>query len=262
MKTRECLSDLIGWMENQNAEFDSFADNYDEMLADPLRRRFANSTEFFHRRKLEVLRCSLSAAGRSPSNLDWLDLGCGRGDLLRMGMAEFASASGCDVSPAALKCCTGMSVRQQKHAYTIPFDAQSFDLVTAACVYHHVPVSERLRLTQSVCKVLRPAGMFAIFEHNPWNPVTRAIVRRCPIDVNAILMRSSETAALLTESGFIRISLRYFLFLPEATGAKIASLENWLRWVPVGGQYAVVGELTAANNAAVQAMGESPLRST
>ena len=63
-------------------------------------------------------------------------------------------------------------------------------------------LSERLRLTQSVCKVLRPAGMFAIFEHNPWNPVTRAIVRRCPIDVNAILMRSSETAALLAEVGF------------------------------------------------------------
>jgi SAM-dependent methyltransferase len=232
-------------MENQNAEFDGFADSYDKMLADPLRTRFAHSSEFFHRRKLEVLISSLSTAGKSPSNLDWLDLGCGRGDLLRMGMAEFSSASGCDVSTASLKYCAGMSVRQQMQADRIPFDAQSFDLVTAACVYHHVAVSERLRLTQSVHKVLRPGGLFAVFEHNPWNPVTRAIVRRCPVDVNAILMRSSECVALLREAGFIRISLHYFLFLPEAAGRKMASLENWLRWLPLGGQYAVVGEIAA-----------------
>jgi SAM-dependent methyltransferase len=262
MKTRECFPDLMAWMENQDAEFDPFAGNYDEMLADPLRTRFASSSEFFHRRKLEVLRGRLSAAGRSPGNLDWLDVGCGRGDLLRMGMAEFASASGCDVSPQALKYCAGMSVRQQKQSDTIPFEAQSFDLVTAACVYHHVAVSERLRLAQSVHKVLRPGGLFAIFEHNPWNPVTRAIVRRCPMDVNAILMRSSESAALLAEAGFIRVSLRYFLFLPEASGAKMALVENWLHWVPLGGQYAVFGELAAANNAAVQATEESSLRST
>jgi SAM-dependent methyltransferase len=245
MKTRECLSDLTGWMENQNAEFDRFADSYDEILADPLRRWFAHSNEFFHRRKLEILRSSLSAAGKSPGKLDWLDLGCGRGDLLRMGRADFASASGCDVSPASLKYCAGMSVRQQKQADRIPFDAQSFDLVTAACVYHHVAVSERLRLTRSVHKVLRPGGLFAVFEHNPWNPVTRAIVRRCPMDVNATLMRSSECAALLTQAGFIRISLDYFLFLPEAAGRKMAGVENWLRWLPLGGQYAVLGEIAA-----------------
>lgn len=232
-------------MENRKAEFEAFADSYEEMCADPLRRRFASSTDFFHRRKLEVLRSALRAAGRSPGNLDWLDLGCGRGDLLRMGKTEFASASGCDVSPASLKYCAGMSVREQKQADRIPFDAQSFDLVTAACVYHHVAVSERLRLTQSVLKVLRPGGLLAIFEHNPWNPVTRAIVRRCPIDANATLLRSSESAALLAEAGFIRISSQYFLFLPEAVGAKIALVENWLRWIPLGGQYAVFGKIAA-----------------
>jgi SAM-dependent methyltransferase len=128
MKTRECLSDLTGWMENQNAEFDRFADSYDEILADPLRRWFAHSNEFFHRRKLEILRSSLSAAGKSPGKLDWLDLGCGRGDLLRMGRAEFASASGCDVSPASLKYCAGMSVRQQKQAQS------AIALFTSSCL--------------------------------------------------------------------------------------------------------------------------------
>ena len=123
-------------------------------------------------------------------------------------------------------------MREQKRADLIPFDPHSFDLVTAACVYHHVRASERLRLTQSVHNSLRPGGLFAIFEHNPWNPVTRAIVRRSPIDVNAILLYPSESVALLKEAGFVRISLQYFLLVPETAAAKMAWVERWLRRIP------------------------------
>jgi SAM-dependent methyltransferase len=230
-------------MGDSDAEFDLLADDYDQILSDPLRSRFARSSAFFHRRKLEILSSHLSAVGKSPSGLSWLDLGCGRGDLLRMGMTEFASACGCDVSAASLKYCQGITVREQKRADLIPFDPHSFDLVTAACVYHHVRVSERLRLTQSVHNSLRPGGLFAIFEHNPWNPVTRAIVRRSPIDVNAILLYPSESVALLKEAGFVRISLQYFLLVPETAAAKMAWVERWLRRIPFGGQYAVFGEM-------------------
>ncbi len=242
MKTRARFLELINVMKNQKAEFDGLADGYEQMLADPLRSRFANSTEFFHRRKLEVLRTHLAATGKLARDLRWLDLGCGRGDLLRMGRAEFESAYGCDVSPASLKYCEGITVREQKRADSIPFDAQSFDLVTAACVYHHVALSERLKLTRSALDILRPGGLFIMFEHNPWNPVTRAIVRRSPIDVNAILLRPSESVELLRVAGFLRVSIRYFLFLPEAAGAKMTRVENWLCRVPLGGQYAVFGE--------------------
>src|ERR1017187_2058339 len=121
------------------AEFDIYADCYEELIADPLRDRFAKSPEYFHWRKLEVLRSYLTASGKSPSALRWLDLGCGRGDLLRMAKAEYALACGCDVSPESLKHCEGVTVRVQQSADSIPFDAGSFDLVTAACVYHHGP---------------------------------------------------------------------------------------------------------------------------
>jgi SAM-dependent methyltransferase len=230
-------------MEHQDTEFDLLAHNYDLMLADPLRSRFARSGEFFHRRKLEILRSQLRATGKSPADLSWLDLGCGRGDLLRLGMTQFASAFGCDVSAASLKYCHGITVREQKRADLIPFDPHSFDLITAACVYHHVVAPERLRLAQSVRNSLRPGGLFAVFEHNPWNPMTQAIVRRSPIDVNATLLYPSESVALLKEAGFIRISLYYFLLVPEAAEAKLAWMERWLRRVPFGGQYVVFGEV-------------------
>lgn len=243
MSTRGCAPVLINEMENQDSEFDLLADNYEQMLADPLRSRFASSSEFFHRRKLEILRSHLTATGKSPSGLSWLDLGCGRGDLLRLGMTQFASACGCDVSAASLKYCQGITVREQKRADLIPFDPHSFDLITAACVYHHVVVSERLRLTQNVRSSLRPGGLFAIIEHNPWNPVTQAIVRRSPIDVNAILLYPSESVELLKAAGFGRISLQYFLFLPETAAARMPWAEGWLSRIPLGGQYVVFGEM-------------------
>jgi len=230
-------------MENQDTEFDLLADNYEQLLADPLRSRFAHSNDFFHQRRFAILLSHLRAAGKSPSGLSWLDLGCGRGDLLRIGMTEFASACGCDVSSASLKYCQGITVREQKRTDLIPFDFRSFDLVTAASVYHHVAASGRLRLTQSVYDSLRPGGLFAIFEHNPWNPVTQLIVRRSPIDVNAILLYPSESIALLKEAGFVRISLHYFLLLPEIAGSRMSFLESWLSRIPLGGQYVVFGEM-------------------
>jgi SAM-dependent methyltransferase len=242
MKTRARFLELSHVMKNQKAEFDGLADDYEQLLADPLRSRFASSSEFYHRRKLEVLRTHLAATGKLACNLRWLDLGCGRGDLLRMGRAEFESAYGCDVSRDSLKYCEGITVREQKTTDSIPFDSRSFDLVTAACVYHHVALSERLKLTRSALDTLRPGGLFVMFEHNPWNPVTRAIVRRSRIDVSAILLRPTESIELLREAGFLRVSLHYFLFLPEAAGAKMTGVEKWLCRVPLGGQYAVFGE--------------------
>ena len=224
-------------------EFDIHAERYEELLADPLRGRFAKSPKYFHWRKLELLRSYLFATGKSPGALRWLDLGCGRGNLLRLGKAEFALACGCDVSPESLKYCEGVTVRVQQSTDSIPMDAGSFDLVTAACVYHHIAVSERARLTESARAVLNPGGTFGIFEHNPRNPVTQAIVRRCPVDVNAVLLNPHESVELLKRAGFGSISVHYYLFVPEVLGRLMVGFEKWLRRIPFGGQYAVFGEV-------------------
>jgi SAM-dependent methyltransferase len=224
------------------AEFDVYADRYQELLADPIRDRFAKSADYFHWRKLEVLRSYLSAAGKSPAALRWLDLGCGRGDLLRMGKAGFALACGCDVSPESVKYCEGVTVRVQQSTASIPFEAESFDVVTAACVYHHIELPQRARLTESARAVLKPGGVFCIFEHNPRNPVTRTIVRRCPVDVNAVLLDPRESVAMLKNAGFSSISVRYYLFAPEFLGRRMGGFEKLLHRIPLGGQYAVFGE--------------------
>jgi SAM-dependent methyltransferase len=224
-----------------NAEFDSFADNYEELLSDPIRDRFAKSSEYFHRCKLNALLRYLKKEDKDPQSLTWLDLGCGRGDLLHLGSSKFRAAYGCDVSPASLKYCN-VPVRVQESPTSIPFAARSFDVVTAACVYHHVDSGERIALTESARSVLRTGGIFGIFEHNPYNLLTQIIVRRSPVDVNAVLLYPSETIALMKRAGFNKIAVFYYLFFPEiGKGIMVPFLESWLHWLPLGGQYAVFG---------------------
>ena len=59
--------------------------------------------EYFHWSKLEVLVAYLRGIGKQPETLKWLDLGCGRGDLIRLGKSTFGEAFGCDVSPESVK---------------------------------------------------------------------------------------------------------------------------------------------------------------
>jgi SAM-dependent methyltransferase len=98
-------------------------------------------------------------------------------------------------------------------------------------------------LTAEIRRLLRPGGVFAVIEHNPWNPVTRLIVSRTPVDEDAILLRASETRALLRGAGFSIDREMYFLYFPEKLYRAAAALENGLRRVPLGGQYAVFGRI-------------------
>jgi SAM-dependent methyltransferase len=135
----------------------------------------------------------------------------------------------------------GIETRVQDDPGAIPFEDGRFDLVTAVCVYHHVPVAARLSLTREVRRVIAPGGRFCIIEHNPFNPATRLIVSRTPVDSDAILLRASETCRLMTDAGFTVERPHYFLYLPERFYGAMGRLERALERVPAGGQYAVFG---------------------
>jgi hypothetical protein len=93
---------------------------------------------------------------------------------------------------------------------------------------------------------MKPSGTLCIIEHNPWNPATRLIVSRTPVDADAVLLNSFETRGLMTESGFNVGNLRYFLYLPKGLYNSIGGLEKALVHIPLGGQYAAFGTLPGA----------------
>ena len=53
------------------------------------------------------------------------------------------------------------------------------------------------------------------FEHNPLNPLTRFIVRRCPLDADAHLLGAGQARRLVCGAGFTSVAARYYLFLPQ-----------------------------------------------
>jgi SAM-dependent methyltransferase len=224
-----------------NPEFDQYAPTYSTLLRDPVRDRFACGSDFFHQRKWALIRDFL-ADRETPSNtLDWLDVGCGQGELLRLAGNEFATAVGCDPSKEMLETCSSALIVQQPSPTELPFPDESFDLVTAVCVYHHVRRKQRAELTWSIYRVLKPGGVFCMIEHNPWNLVTQLIVRRCPVDVDAELITASKASRLMRFAGLEIIGTTYFLYFPESIFNRFGWIERCLGKLPGGGQFASFG---------------------
>ena len=225
-----------------SAEFDRYARDYENLLRDPIRDRFAAGAEFFHLRKWLVIQDFLRRHSTRSKELCWLDVGCGKGELLHLGQAHFRTAMGCDPSAEMLRECGGLAVTHQPEPARLPFDDRSFDFITAVCVYHHLGQAERVALTDEARRVLRPGGLFAIFEHNPANPATRLVVGRAPVDSNAVLLRARESRRLMRGAGLAPLETLYYLYLPQRLFEFAGRLERYLTRIPLGGQYAVFGE--------------------
>jgi SAM-dependent methyltransferase len=233
MATRESVLTL--------PEFNRYAHRYEDYLDDPLRGRFARDPLHFHRRKWLLIQRLLKRAGMDPARSRWLDVGCGQGQLLGLAGKHFSRASGCDPSAGMLASCASFSVREQASSVTLPYEDNSMDFVTSVCVYHHVHGRDRTLLTREIRRVLAPGGLYCIVEHNPWNLVTRTIVERCAVDVDAELLAASNAGRLLEAAGFELLRTSYFLYLPEKLFGHFGAVESALESLPLGGQYALLG---------------------
>lgn len=226
--------------ESVTPEFDLYAHLYAHLLDDPLRRRFARDPLHFYRRKWSLIQKLLMRVGVDPAGQRWLDVGCGQGELLQLAGSSFGRASGCDPSASMLASCASFPVRVQPSPAALPYEDNSMDFVTAVCVYHHVHGGDRALLMTEIRRVLAPGGLYCIIEHNPWNPVTQAIVRRCPVDIDAEFLTARRARTLLKSAGFAVLRPSYFLYLPEALIGPLGAVESALEHVPMGGQYALL----------------------
>jgi ubiquinone/menaquinone biosynthesis C-methylase UbiE len=216
--------------------FDGVADRYERAVEESI--AFARvGHDFFVKQKADVLLEVARSIG-SPAGLRVLDVGCGTGTFDRYLVDEVAELHGVDVSQPMVALAARENARCSYRVYdgkTLPYDDRSLDVAFAVCVFHHVTRANRLRLAAEMARVLRTGGISAIFEHNPWNPLTRLAVNRCEFDKGVELMRLHESAQLLRDAGLVRLRSRFLIFLPRPT----PHLDRWLAHVPVGAQYAV-----------------------
>jgi SAM-dependent methyltransferase len=220
-------------------EFDQYADDYCVLLKDPIRDLFANTPGFFFEQKMKLLLNVLRSIGRDPSGMSWLDLGCGRGEMLRVGRKYFTEALGCDPSASMLNACADLAVHIQPNASGVPFDNDRFDFVSAVCVYHHLDLIKREELTREAARVLKTGGIFLVVEHNPYNPITRLIVSRTPVDVRAKLISARGIRKLMSDNQLRPFATHYFLYVPERFLPRYSWVESGLTRFPLGGQYTV-----------------------
>src|SRR6185312_5102772 len=84
-------------------EFDGLSDEYERLLRDPIRDRFMGAaSDFFHIRKRDLIREYFHRQGRDSGQLAFLDVGCGKGELLTLLKDDFVQSAGCDPSGGML----------------------------------------------------------------------------------------------------------------------------------------------------------------
>ena len=199
--------------------------------------------DYFVQLKADITRDLLGAA--QPR--DVLDFGCGIGLSTHALHRVFPSASvvGSDDSRESL------AIAEREPTSTrlrfvnsgpdgLPFADGSFDLAFTACVFHHILPAERRRWAVEIARVVRPGGAVIVFEHNPWNPLTVRAVRNTPFDAGVVLLPASETHALLRHAGLRVRRPAFYAFFPRAL-ASLRPAEPWMRWLPIGAQYFVLG---------------------
>ena len=89
---------------------------------------------------------------------------------------------------------------------------------------------------------MRPGGAVAVIEHNPFNPLTRLAVLRCPFDADAVLISRRKAGRLLQAAGLTEIEGKHFLMFPFAN-ATARKVEGWFAGAPLGAQYICSGRV-------------------
>lgn len=170
-----------------------------------------------------------------------LDYGCGVGALTNRLCTRYSRVYGYDPS---IKC---LAEAREHGNHAIFCDDRNnlprahFGIVVLANVLHHVPPPNRIELVTWLRALLRPGkGRLVVFEHNPYNPLTRRAVAQCEFDDDAILLAPGELARLLTQGGYESVQRRFIVFFPRSL-ASLRPLEPSLGWLPVGAQMMVFG---------------------
>jgi SAM-dependent methyltransferase len=223
-------------------EFDAYAARYDEALAAGLSIT-GEDKDYYARGRMRWVASRLRASGiAAPHTV--LDFGCGLGNATPLFLDELGAREvvGVDVSEGLLDRAREAFADEPRARFATidAWDAPaSADLAFVNGVFHHIPVADRPGALQYVRRTLRPGGLFAFWENNPWNPGTRYIMSRVSFDEHAITITPPEARRLLRDAGFEIVETDFLFIFPRALRV-LRPLERLLARLPLGGQYLVL----------------------
>lgn len=223
-----------------NPEFDQYAADYDAALARGISVSGEDKTYFAQGRVEWLGKCL--AKLRAPSKTI-MDFGCGTGSAtpyLRT-LTSGATIVGVDISARSLDVARSLFGNATTHFHEFSQHQPTGEMDLAFCngVFHHIPLAERAKAIAYVRDALKPGGLFALWENNPWNPGTRLVMSRIPFDRDAIPLPPTESLRLLRAGGFEILRTDFLFLFPR--------MLSWLRWIeprvaklPCGAQYQVL----------------------
>ena len=230
-----------------NTEFDKFAEEYRSLHTANIAIS-GEKPDYFAEYKIRDLATDyFTWHGRDSARPAVLDFGAGIGTSVPFikKYLPLADLTCLDVSTKSLELgqhrFSGHARFMHFDGMHIPFPDASFNIVFAACVFHHIDHSEHLSLLREFHRVLAPSGFAFIFEHNPYNPLTAHVVKACPFDANAHLISAGTMRNHIKEAGFSSPQIHYRIFFPHVLRA-LRPLESWMTWLPIGAQYYVVAK--------------------
>lgn len=219
-------------------DFDEFAQDYRSIHNKNIKLSGADSF-YFAEMKVKHLQ-----KFENTATLNVLDVGCGDGLTEEIMHKHFPDwkVLGIDVSEQSIH------VAQQKNipgtefklydGIHIPLEDNAVSVIFVAGVLHHVQYELHQSLLKEINRVLKTDGSLYIFEHNPFNPLTKYLVKTCVFDKDAKLLKSGYTNRLLANGGFTIADKSFQIFFPrKGLLSKFIFLEKYLNWLPLGGQY-------------------------
>lgn len=225
---------------NLNETFDVFADRYDEILNRGLALS-GERKEFFAKARLGWLRRRLEELRYYPESV--LDFGCGTGYTSALFATEYPKSAivGIDISADTIKAAqTNYDADRVAFLPRCAFVAPaSLDLAYCNGVFHHIKPDDRFAEVEFISTVLKPGGMLAFWENNPWNMATRLVMSRVEFDREAIMLTSTSAANLLKQVGFQILRCDYCFIFPRAL-RWLRPLESWVCGLPLGAQYMIL----------------------
>jgi SAM-dependent methyltransferase len=225
---------------DSHTEFDNYSTTYDAALHQGISVS-GESKEYFAEGRIKWLAKCLHELQKSARLV--MDYGCGTGTATPyfFSALEVESLMGIDSSLQSLD--EARRIHHSNKTQFLSFNDYSpneqFDLVFCNGVFHHIPPQERLSAVDFIYQSLRPGGIFAFWENNPWNPGTRIVMRRIPFDRDAQTLSMIEARGLLRNSGFNILRTDFLFIFPNVLRA-MRGLEPYLSRLPLGAQFQVL----------------------
>ncbi|MGQ9848328.1 MAG: class I SAM-dependent methyltransferase [Bacteroidales bacterium] len=223
----------------RKVDFDEYAVSYLDIMQK--QHKFFGDIDYYSFYKVK-LTFSVVKSITSSEKINILEYGCGIGKNLRHLKAFFGKSKvfGYDISRKSLEIARinnpDCSFIYDNH---IENYNNFFDLIFIAGVYHHLTPVNRITVTNTIYSLLKNNGILTVFEHNPYNPITRYLVNTCEFDTDAILLTKNALIKLFITNSFKYVKSGYCLFLPPVLKS-LNFIDKYISSIPLGGQYYVI----------------------